>query len=103
EEIRLPTIVQSSPIQSVTSLMSSKGFDLLLLGNQENARLKIGRMDANPGWRLHKGPEGNWDLIDPNQTGLYLRSNVTSVVEIDKVIWIGVPNDGVYKYAYLSK
>jgi len=100
EEIPLPTLVQSSPIQVISSLNTTGGYDLLLLGNQENARLKIGRIDTNPGWRLHKNPEGTWEVIDPNQTGLYLRSNVSSVVEIDGVIWIGVPNDGVYKYEY---
>lgn len=100
EEIALPDIVQSSPIQSITSLNTSKGFDLLLLGNQENLRLKIGRIDANPGWVLRKNQAGNWELLTPNQTGLHLRTNINSVVEMDKELWIGVPNEGVFRYGY---
>jgi hypothetical protein len=100
QDVYLPTLVQSSPIQAIAALKSSSGFDLLLLGNQENTRLKIGRIDANPGWRLHKSSDGAWKLVDIRKTGLSLRSNVNSVLEIDNTLWIGVPNDGVYKYGY---
>lgn len=100
EEVGLPALVQSSPIQAIAPLKSSQGFDLLLLGNQENARLKIGRLDANPGWLLHKNSLGKWDLVGPDKTGLQLRSNVSSILEIGNLIWIGVPNEGVFKYAY---
>lgn len=101
EEVNLPTLVQSSPIQAITALNSSNGFDILLLGNQGNARLKIGRIDTNPGWRLRKDSDGVWKIEELNKTGLYLRSKVTGVLEIDNTLWIGVPNDGVHKYSYL--
>ncbi|TXE03427.1 VCBS repeat-containing protein [Algoriphagus aquimarinus] len=100
EEVSLPILVQSSPIQAIAALKSAQGFDLLLLGNQENARLKIGRLDANPGWLLHKNSQGKWDLVEPNKAGIQLRSNISAVVTIGNLIWIGVPNDGVFKYAY---
>ncbi|WP_175499752.1 VCBS repeat-containing protein [Algoriphagus aquimarinus] len=100
EEVSLPILVQSSPIQAIAALKSDQGFDLLLLGNQENARLKIGRLDANPGWVLHKNSQGIWELVEPNKTGLQLRSNISAVVTIGNLIWIGVPNNGVFKYAY---
>lgn len=100
EEVPLPMLVQSSPVQAVTAIKSSKGFDLLLFGNQENARLKIGKIDANPGWVLGMNDQGAWEGKALDQTPLYLRSNVSSAVTIEKAVWIGVPNKGVIKYGY---
>lgn len=100
EEVSLPILVQSSPIQAIAALKSAQGFDLLILGNQENARLKIGRLDANPGWLLHKNSQEKWELVEPNKTGLQLRFNISAVVTIGNLIWIGIPNEGVFKYAY---
>ncbi|MEB2780105.1 VCBS repeat-containing protein [Algoriphagus sp. C2-6-M1] len=100
EEVSLPILIQSSPIQSIAALNASKGFDLLLLGNRENARLKIGKIDANPGWILHKNDQGIWEVIAPNKTGLQLRSNVSSAVNIGNTLWVGIPSVGVYKFGY---
>ncbi|MEB2775449.1 VCBS repeat-containing protein [Algoriphagus sp. D3-2-R+10] len=100
EEVILPILIQSSPIQAIAALNASKGFDLLLLGNQENARLKIGKMDANPGWLLHKNDQGIWGVVTPNRTGLQLRSNVSSAVNIGNTLWVGIPSVGVYKFGY---
>jgi hypothetical protein len=102
EEIVLPTLVQSSPIQAISALKSPKGFDLLLLGNQENSRLKLGRIDANPGWVLRKNENAVWEILRPFSNELKLRKNVSSSLTIDQVVWIGVSNEGVYKYGYRS-
>ncbi|MDR7130162.1 hypothetical protein J2X69_002510 [Algoriphagus sp. 4150] len=100
EEVELPSLIQSSPIQAIAALKSSKGFDLILLGNQENARLKIGKIDANPGWLLHKNDQGSWEVTQPDKTGLQLRTNISSVVGSENILWIGIPNISVQKYAY---
>lgn len=100
EEVELPPLVQSSPIQSISAIKKSKSLDLLMLGNQENARLKIGRIDANPGWLLRKDENGNWSVFDPLFSDLNLRKNVSSSITIENELWIGVPNNGVYKYWY---
>ncbi|WP_198293543.1 VCBS repeat-containing protein [Algoriphagus resistens] len=98
EETALPMLVQSSPIQAVTAIKSSKGYDLLLFGNQENVRLKIGKIDANPGWVLRRKEDGNWEVTMLDQRLGYVSSNVSSAVSIEKNVWIGVPNTGVIKY-----
>ena len=100
EEVALPAIVQASPIQSISAIKKSKHLDLLLLGNQENARLKIGRLDANPGWLLRKDKNGNWSVLDPLFSDLNMRNNVSSSMTFGNELWIGVPNKGVYKYWY---
>ena len=97
EEVSLSPLVQSSPIQAISTIKSIQGFDLVLLGNQENARLKIGRIDANSGWLLHKSEQGNWELINPKVAGLNLKSNVSSALEFDENLWVGIPNQGVNK------
>lgn len=100
EEVNLPAIVQASPIQAISAIKKSKSLDLLLLGNQENARLKIGRIDANPGWLLRKDENGNWSVLDPLYSDLNLRKNVSSSITEGNELWIGVPNHGVYIYWY---
>ncbi|MEP0713066.1 MAG: VCBS repeat-containing protein, partial [Algoriphagus sp.] len=100
EEVAIPALVQSSPVQAVNALKKDSGYDLILLGNQLNARLKIGRIDANPGWILRKGEDGNWRLLDRELVGLDLRSNVSSTLNDDTILWVGVPNEGVYRYLY---
>tara|TARA_R110002012_G_scaffold263161_2_gene445731 strand:- start:14199 stop:17426 length:3228 start_codon:yes stop_codon:yes gene_type:complete len=100
EEVNLPTMVQSSPVQAISAIKKPKGVDLLLLGNQEYARLKIGRIDANPGWQLRKDEKGNWNILKPMYSDLKLRNNVSSSLTIGNKLWVGVPNRGVFNYAY---
>lgn len=100
EELKLPILVQSSPIQASAALKTPTGFDLLLLGNQENARLKIGRVDSNPGWLLRKNELGNWEITEPKSSGLNLRSNVNSVLATENILWVGIPNKGVFQFRY---
>ena len=100
EEVALPAIIQASPVQSISAIKKLKSFDLLLLGNQINTRLKIGRLDANPGWLLRKDKKGNWSVLDPLFSDLNMRNNVSSSLTIGNELWIGVPNKGVYKYWY---
>ncbi|WP_233756017.1 VCBS repeat-containing protein [Algoriphagus sp. AGSA1] len=102
QRIALPVLVQSSPIQAISTMETPSGHDILLLGNQENARLKIGRIDANPGWRLTKSKKGTWEALDADQALLPVRSNVSSAAAIKNVVWIGVPNYGIFKYGYYS-
>ncbi|SFT53616.1 Repeat domain-containing protein [Algoriphagus locisalis] len=96
EEVELPALVQSSPVQAITAIKKSRGIDLLLLGNQVNARLKIGRIDANPGWVV-RNENGIWTL-KPFDSGLNIRQNVSSAITTHNKLWVGVPNAGVYKY-----
>jgi len=99
-EVPLPEIVQASPVHSINALESENGVDLVLLGNQLNTRLKIGRIDANPGWVLRKSKSGTWEVLDPASTGLQVKENVSSTLTFGKSFWFGVPNEGVFRYNY---
>ncbi len=100
EEVELPVLVQSSPIQAIATLKAEKGFDLLLLGNQENARLKLGKIDSNPGWVLQKKDIGNWEISDLQSLGLHLRSNVSDAWSIENAVWVAKPNVGISKFGF---
>ncbi|RAI91526.1 VCBS repeat-containing protein [Algoriphagus yeomjeoni] len=100
EEIALPTIVQASPIQAINALKKGSGYDLIFLGNQLEARLKIGRIDANQGWVLRKSEDGNWKVLDRKYNGMDLKSNVSSSLNFDNTLWIGIPNKGAFRYLY---
>ncbi|WP_425639156.1 VCBS repeat-containing protein [Algoriphagus yeomjeoni] len=100
EEIALPTIVQASPIQAINALKKGAGYDLIFLGNQLEARLKIGRIDANPGWVIRKSEDGNWKVLDRKFNGMDLKSNVSSSLNFNNTLWIGIPNKGAFRYLY---
>ncbi|WP_339865584.1 VCBS repeat-containing protein [uncultured Algoriphagus sp.] len=100
QEIALPAIVQASPIQAVNALKKGTGYDLVFLGNQLEARLKIGRIDANPGWILRKSADGEWKVLNRENNGMDLKSNVSSSLNFDNTLWIGIPNKGAFRYLY---
>ncbi|MBN3581829.1 VCBS repeat-containing protein [Algoriphagus aestuarii] len=100
QEIELPVLVQSSPIQAIAALKAETGFELMLLGNQENARLKLGRIDANPGWVLQKSESGKWAISDVRKMGLGLRTTISDAWSHENVVWIAVPNKGISKYGF---
>lgn len=100
EEVQLPVMVQSSPIQAIAPLKAKNGYGLLLLGNQENARLKLGKIDANPGWLIQKNEAGIWEIADTQRMGLDIRSNVTDTWSNENSVWIAKPNNGVERFEF---
>lgn len=103
EEMELPVLVQSSPIQAIAALKAERGFELMLLGNQLNTRLKLGRMDANPGWVLQRSEAGKWEIADVLEMGLELRSNITDAWSHNNVVWVAQSNSGIFKLGFYIK
>lgn len=103
QEVQLPVLVQSSPIQAIAALKAEKGFELMLLGNQENARLKLGRLDANPGWVLYKNDSGFWEIADVREMGLKIRTNITDAWSHENVVWVSQSNSEILKLGFYKR
>lgn len=100
EKVKLPELVQASPVQAIAALKAKKGFELMLLGNQANARLKLGRLDANPGWVLQKNEAGVWEISDLLKMGLNLRTNITDTWSHENVVWVAQSNSKILKLGF---
>jgi hypothetical protein len=74
----LPVQAQFSPVYKiVVEDFNSDGFtDLLLLGNNEYARLKLGKMDANFGTLLLNDGKGNFVYSANKDNGLFIAGDV---------------------------
>lgn len=97
ESVTLPMEVQFSPVNTSVSILHKQGEKkVLLLGNLENARLKIGKIEANSGLILALDSlSGTWKARSAAQSGLGLKGEVTSAKKVDDLVWIGIRNWGL--------
>jgi hypothetical protein len=77
-EHRLPVQAQFSPVyRIVVHDFNNDHFpDLLLLGNNEYPRLKLGKMDANFGTLLLNDGKGNFNFSKNSENGLFVPGDV---------------------------
>ena len=70
----LPVQAQQSPVFTITSLDYDKDgqMDLLLCGNTNKARLRLGKSDANYGILLKETAKGGFEYIPQWQSGFKL-------------------------------
>ncbi|WP_297336356.1 VCBS repeat-containing protein [Algoriphagus sp.] len=100
ELIKLPRMVQASPIYSVSSITKQADGkkSLLLFGNQSASRLKIGKLDANPGLLLHKNKHQEWEVVSLHEMGLKLQEDVRSSLVFDSTLWVGLSPPRIEKF-----
>ncbi|HTI09288.1 MAG TPA: VCBS repeat-containing protein [Puia sp.] len=100
QERNLPLPVQYSPVFTITALDYDKdgATDLLLCGNVNHARLRLGKQDANYGVLLKGDGKGNFSIIDQERCGLHLRGDVRSVINTEGYLLFGVNGEGVKAY-----
>lgn len=107
-------VAHSLPIQANYSPVYAIGIDdydqdgkkdILLAGNIEHTRIKIGKIDANYGVLLKGDGKGNFTYVPQLQSGLTIRGCVRSLVSIinnkkEKLVVFGVNDQPpvVYKY-----
>ena len=81
--------------------------DLLLLGNNDHTRLKMGKMDANFGTVLLNMGNGDFRYAKPEETGLLVVGDVKDAAIIksreEQVLLIGVNNSGWMNYKINQK
>ena len=75
---KLPAEAQFSPVYKilVTDLNHDKADDLILLGNNDYPRLKIGKVDANFGVVLMNDGKGNFSYTSQQESGLRITGDV---------------------------
>lgn len=96
----LPVEAQYSPIYSIAiSDFNSDGTkDLLLCGNSSRFKLRLGKFDANYGLLLTGDGAGRFHYLDQNRSGLQLKGDVRSTLQIGNTILFGMNGKAVESY-----
>jgi hypothetical protein len=96
----LPLQVQFSPVYTITSLDYDHDGkqDLLLCGNINKARLRLGKYDANYGTLLKGDGKGHFEYIPQLKSGFKLWGDVRSAIEVNHTLLFGVNQQGVKAY-----
>ncbi|MBN7810659.1 VCBS repeat-containing protein [Algoriphagus sp. H41] len=102
EPLPLPAQVQYAPVNVALALEGSTwGKELLLLGNIDQPRLKLGKMDANQGLLLRWDQvRQSWLTVPQTQSGLPPGNEVNSAVTLGNRLWVGVESEGVKVFEY---
>jgi hypothetical protein len=82
--------------------------DLLLCGNVDQARIRIGKIDANYGILLLGDGKGHFNYVNQTESGLNIRGSVRDMVKIDTkngkhLVLIGVNNNSPITLQYFLK
>ncbi|MCO5948319.1 VCBS repeat-containing protein [Mucilaginibacter flavidus] len=96
----LPLEVQSSPVYTITTLDYDHdgNADLLLCGNINRARLRIGKYDASYGLLLKGDGKGHFKYIPQLKSGFKLWGDVRSVTQVNNTLLFGINQVGVKAY-----
>ena len=99
----LPIQVNFSPIYSIlTGDFNEDGFlDVLLTGNIDKIRIKLGKIDANYGVLLEGDGKGNFKYINQINSGLEIKGCVRDAIILEnKKIIFGLINENPIFYQY---
>ena len=100
ERRELPVQAQFAPVYAMaTQDLNGDGYlDLLLAGNQTHGRVRTGNIDANYGQVYLNDKKGGFVYLPQNQSGLYLRGNVRSLMLINNQLIAGINSQKVQVY-----
>ena len=93
--VDLPIQAQFSPVYRIIPVTHhhTDNVDLLLLGNQTNMALRLGRCDASEGILLKNDGAGHFTYLPPYESGLHIHGNIRSATWIkigdQSVLFIG--------------
>jgi hypothetical protein len=99
-EGKLPPQAQFAPIFAATALDYNRDGkqDLLLGGNVNRARLRLGNADANYGLLLRGDGRGNFVAVPQRQSGLQVRGDVRCILNLDGNLLFGRNGQPVAAY-----
>lgn len=88
----LPEEVQYAPIYaiSVNDIDRDGNQDLLVLGNNDHFKLRLGKFDANYGVLLLGDGNGKFRYLDQSTSGLDISGNVRSALWIENTLFLGI-------------
>ena len=86
EMVSLPVQAQFSPISEIltTDLNKDENIDILLLGNNDYYKLRIGKFDANYGTILLGDGKGNFNYVTQSKSGLSIKGSNTHALLINE-------------------
>lgn len=93
----LPSQAQYAPVNVALAIKKDQAVkDLLLLGNLDQARLKIGKQDANQGLLLSLDSDSNsWFAVPQSRSGFQLKGEVNSAEMLGDKLWLGLRDQGL--------
>lgn len=96
----LPDEVQYAPVHTITILDADRdgNQDLLLCGNNSRAKIRLGRMDANYGLLLRGDGTGHFSRMSQQASGLWLKGDVRSVLQLNNTLLFGINEGSVRAY-----
>ena len=101
---QLPIEVQYAPIYCAAILDYNEdgNLDLLLGGNLEHTKLKVGKFDANYGLLLNGDGKGNFKCVNQIQSGFRIKGDVRSIVELNDQYLISTIQNPLIAYRKTS-
>lgn len=96
----LPIEAQYSPVYAILVFDYNKDGkqDLILGGNSFYAKLRLGKFDANYGILLKGMEKGEFQYINQRTSGLNVRGDVRSIIQIKNKIFFGICEGKVKAY-----
>jgi hypothetical protein len=96
----LPSMVQASPIFvfQVADVNVDGHLDIVMAGNINHSKLRIGKMDANYGLLLLGDGHLNFNLLPQNKSGFWLKGDVRSILKVNDQWFFGINSMGVESY-----
>jgi len=97
---KLPEQAQYSPVYSITSFDYDHdgNDDLLLCGNIDHARIRMGKYDANYGILLKGDGKGNYKYISQQQSGFNLSGDVRGALKISDILLFSLDKNRLKAY-----
>jgi hypothetical protein len=80
----LPRLAQISPLYSILPVdVNGDGhLDLIVGGNQNQTRIRIGKIDAGLGLVLLGDGKGNFEQLSPEKSGLAIKGDIKSILHL---------------------
>ena len=101
----LPNEVQYAPVYTINQLDYNKdgNTDLLLCGNNSHTKIRLGKFDANYGVLLQGDGKGNFKYINQTESGLNIRGDVRSCVQLNQQFYFGINGKNLITYTLSNK
>ena len=102
ESKSLPSIVHSSPIFAfqMADVNADGHLDIVMAGNINHAKLRIGKMDANYGLLLLGDGQLNFKVVPQKKSGFWLKGDVRSILKVEDHWYFGINSFGVESYKW---
>ena len=101
----LPVQAQYAPVYAInTSDFNGDGNkDILLFGNDDYFKLRLGKFDANYGTLLLGNGTGSFKYVNQIESGLDVGGNVKSSILIDDHLFLGIYGQPLETYEVLKQ